>query len=153
MKTSDQGLKLLHGREGKRNAAYLDSVGVWTIGYGHTGPDVHPGLAWTDEQVEAAFAKDLERFEDAVNDAVLVDIPQHAFDALVSFAYNVGVTAFKTSTLVRVLNAGDAEGASAQFDRWHIPPEITSRRNAEREQFRGTRFVARLSDYADSPIA
>ena len=146
MKTSEQGLKLLHGREGKRNAAYLDSVGVWTIGYGHTGPDVHPGLVWTDEQVEAAFAKDLERFEEAVNAAVKVDIPQHAFDALVSFAYNVGVGAFRFSTLVRVLNTGDSAGAAKQFDRWHIPAEITSRRNGEREQFRGTAFEARIHE-------
>jgi len=146
MKTSEQGLKLLHGREGKRNKAYLDSVGVWTIGYGHTGPDVHAGLVWTDEQVEAAFAKDLERFERAVNEAVKVPIPQHAFDALVSFAYNVGVGAFKSSTLVRVLNAGDMAGAARQLDRWHIPAEITSRRNGEREQFKGTAFQARIHE-------
>jgi lysozyme len=145
MKISHQGLELLMAREGKRNAAYLDSVGVWTIGYGHTGPDVHAGLVWTDEQVEAAFAKDLERFEAAVNEAVKVPIPQHAFDALVSFAYNVGVGAFKSSTLVRVLNAGDTAGAAKQFDRWHIPAEITSRRNGEREQFKGTAFQARIA--------
>ena len=146
MKTSEHGLKLLHGREGKRNTAYLDSVGVWTIGYGHTGPDVHPGLVWTDEQVEAAFAKDLERFEKAVNEAVKVPLPQHAFDALVSFAYNVGPGAFKSSTLVRLLNAGDMAGAARQFDRWHIPAEITSRRNGEREQFKGTAFEARIHE-------
>jgi lysozyme len=147
MKTSEQGLKLLHGREGKRNTAYLDSVGVWTIGYGHTGPDVHPGLVWTDEQVEAAFAKDLERFERAVSESIrAMPIPQHAFDALVSFAYNVGVGAFKSSTLVRLLNAGDMAGAARQFDRWHIPAEITSRRNGEREQFKGTAFQARIHE-------
>jgi lysozyme len=147
MKTSEQGLKLLHGREGKRNTAYLDSVGVWTIGYGHTGPDVHPGLVWTDEQVEAAFAKDLERFERAVSESIrAMPIPQHAFDALVSFAYNVGVGAFKSSTLVRLLNAGDMAGAARQFDRWHIPAEITSRRNGEREQFKGTAFEARIHE-------
>jgi lysozyme len=147
MKTSEQGLKLLHGREGKRNTAYLDSVGVWTIGYGHTGPDVHPGLVWTDEQVEAAFAKDLERFERAVSESIrAMPIPQHAFDALVSFAYNVGVGAFKSSTLVRLLNAGDMAGAARQFDRWHIPAEITSRRNGEREQFKGTAFEPRIHE-------
>jgi lysozyme len=145
MKISHQGLELLMAREGKRNKAYVDSVGVLTIGYGHTGPDVHAGLVWTDEQVEAAFARDLERFEAAVNEAVKVPIPQHAFDALVSFAYNVGVGAFKSSTLVRVLNAGDTAGAAKQFDRWHIPAEITSRRNGEREQFKGTAFQARIA--------
>jgi lysozyme len=146
MKTSEQGLKLLHGREGRRNAVYRDSVGVLTVGFGHTGPDVREGDVWTDEQVEAAFAKDLERFERAVNEAVDVPLPQHAFDALVSFAYNVGVGAFKSSTLVRLLNAGDMSGASRQFDRWHIPAEITSRRNGEREQFKGTAFEARIHE-------
>jgi lysozyme len=104
------------------------------------------GDVWTDEQVEAAFAKDLERFERVVNEAVKVPIPQHAFDALVSFAYNVGPTAFKNSTLVRVLNAGDTAGAAKQFDRWHIPAEITSRRNGEREQFKGIAFQARIHE-------
>ncbi len=143
MKTSHQGLELLMGREGKRNAVYLDSVGVPTVGYGHTGPDVRMGDVWTDEQVEEAFAKDLERFENAVNAAVHVPIPQHAFDALVSFAYNVGVGAFSTSTLVRMINAGNTVEAANQFNRWHIPPEITSRRNGERDQFAGTHFEAR----------
>ncbi len=143
MQTSAQGITLLIEREGKRNDAYLDSVGVPTIGVGHTGPEVHIGLHWTDEQVEEALAKDLARFEDAVNFAVTVDIPQHAFDALVSFSYNVGEQALKTSTLVRRINAGDPEAAS-EFDRWHRPPEIASRRNGEREQYKGTAFEARI---------
>jgi lysozyme len=146
MKISHQGLELLMAREGKRNTAYVDSVGVLTIGYGHTGPDVHAGTVWTDAQIESAFARDLERFEQAVNDAVKVPIPQHAFDALVSFAYNVGVTAFSTSTLVRMINAGNTMEAANQFNRWHIPPEITSRRNGEREQFKGTAFEARIHE-------
>ena len=143
MKTSEQGLALLIEREGKRNDAYRDSVGVWTIGVGHTGPEVHAGLHWTDEQVEEALAKDVQRFEDAVEFCVTADIPQHAKDALVSFSFNVGEQALKTSTLVRRINAGDPE-ASNEFDRWHRPPEITARRNGEREQFRGTRFEARI---------
>jgi lysozyme len=146
MKTSKQGLDLLMAREGKRNAPYFDSVGVLTVGYGHTGADVVLGYDWTDDQIERAFAKDLERFEGAVNDAVKVPLPQHAFDALVSFAYNVGVGAFKSSTLVRVLNAGDMAGAAKQLDRWHIPAEITSRRNGEREQFAGRAFQARIHE-------
>lgn len=147
MKTSHQGLQLLHGREGRRNAVYRDSVGVPTVGFGHTGPDVRMGDVWTDEQVEAVFAKDLERFERAVNEAIqAMPIPQHAFDALVSFAYNVGVGAFSKSTLVRMINAGNMTEAARQFDRWHIPAEITSRRNGEREQFKGTAFEARIHE-------
>lgn len=133
-------------REGKRNQAYLDTADppVWTIGYGHTGPEVHEGLVWTDVQIEEAFAKDLQRFEDAVTDSVHVDLTQNQYDALVSFTYNVGIGAEAHSTLVRYINAGDMDGAAAQFDRWHIPPSITSRRNGEREQFKGTAFEPRI---------
>lgn len=143
MKISKQGLDLLIEREGKRNKAYLDSKGIPTIGVGHTGPEVHLGLEWTDEQVEEALGADIGRFEDAINEAVAVGLEQHQFDALVSWAFNVGGEAAKTSTLVKKINAGDMAAAALQFDRWHIPPEITSRRNAEREQFKGTAFVAR----------
>lgn len=147
MKMSHQGLELLMGREGKRNAVYRDSVGVPTVGYGHTGADVRMGDVWTDEQVEEAFARDLGVFEKAVNDAVKVPIPQNAFDALVSFAYNVGVGAMTNSTLVRLLNLGKSiEEVAPQFDRWHIPQEITSRRNGEREQFKGTAFQPRIHE-------
>lgn len=145
MKVSEAGLALLTEREGKRNRAYKDSVGVWTIGVGHTGPEVYDGLYWTDEQVQDALRKDVERFERAVLEAVKVEIDQYQLDALVSFAFNVGETAFKKSTLVRKLNAGDVEGAAREFDRWHIPPEITSRRNGEREQFKGAALQARIA--------
>ena len=142
--TSDQGRELILEREGKRNDAYLDSVGVWTIGVGHTGPEVHAGLHWTDEQVDDALRADLDRFEDAVNNGVHVIIEQHQFDALVSFAFNVGVGAFTSSTLLKKINAKEFDEAEAQFDRWHIPPEITSRRNGEKHQFIGDRFEARI---------
>lgn len=145
MKTSDAGLHLIIEREGNKTHAYLDSVGVWTIGVGHTGPEVHSGLVWTDAQVMDALRKDIERFEKAVNDAVTIELDQYQFDALVSFAFNVGDGAFKASTLVQKLNAGDLDGAAAQFDRWHIPAEITSRRNGEREQFRGAALLARVA--------
>jgi len=141
MKTSQQGLDLLIAREGKRNDAYLDSVGVWTIGVGHTGPEVHAGLHWTDDQVADALRADLDRFEAAVNTATAA-LTQHQFDALVSFAFNVGVGAFTSSTLLKNINAKLFDEAETQFDRWHIPPEITRRRNGEREQFKGTHYVA-----------
>jgi lysozyme len=144
MKTSQQGLDLLIAREGKRNDAYLDTVGVWTIGVGHTGPEVHDGLHWPDEQVADALRADLDRFEAAVNTATAA-LTQHQFDALVSFAFNVGVNAFTSSTMLKQINRGQFEMAALQFDRWHIPPEITRRRSAEREQFAGRHFVAQYS--------
>jgi len=144
MDISPQGLDLLIQREGKRNDAYQDSVGVWTIGVGHTGPEVHEGLHWTDVQIEEALTKDLQRFEDSVNSHVKVPLEQYAFDALVSFSFNVGTGAFEQSTLLRRLNQTDYAGAADAFDMWHIPPEITSRRNGEREQFKGTAFEPRI---------
>ena len=144
MRISQQGLDLLIAREGKRNDAYLDSVGVWTVGVGHTGPEVHAGLHWTDEQVADALRADLDRFEAAVNTATAA-LTQHQFDALVSFAFNVGVVAFTWSTLLKKINAKLFDEAETQFDRWHIPPEITRRRNGEREQFAGRHFVAQYS--------
>ena len=145
MKTSRQGIDLLIAREGLRRDAYLDSVGVPTIGVGHTGPEVRLGLRWPVERCREVFARDLERFERAVCESVTVGLEQHQFDALVSFAFNVGEAAFRASTLVRKINLGQFELAALQFDRWRIPPEIASRRNAEREQFRGEAFEARIA--------
>lgn len=146
MKMSEQGIKLLHGREGCVLKPYRDSVGVWTDGWGNTHGVVPNGPPITQEKADADFRRHLEAFEAAVNNAIEVDIPQHAFDALVSFAYNVGVGAFSKSTLVRMINAGNMVEAARQFDRWHIPAEITSRRNGEREQFKGTAFQARIHE-------
>jgi lysozyme len=123
MNISDQGVKLILEREGKRNNAYLDSVGVPTIGVGHTGPEVHMGLSWTDEQVMEALKADLARFEAAVNSGVRIGLTQNQFDALVSFAFNVGVGAFTSSTMLRLINANLLQEAASQFDRWHIPAE------------------------------
>lgn len=144
MNTSDQGLQLIMEREGTRNAAYLDSKGIPTIGVGHTGPEVHLGLTWTDEQVMDALRRDMAWVEGSINSKVQAQLEQYEFDALASFIFNVGEGQFASSTLLRLLNAGDHEGAAAQFDNWHIPPEITSRRNAEKAQFKGEQFVARI---------
>lgn len=142
MKISDQGLDLLIRREGKRNDAYLDTADppVWTIGVGHTGPEVHAGLHWSDEQVAEALRNDLAWVEAAIAESVKVDIPQYSHDALASFTFNVGAAGEEHSTVVRRINAGDMDGAAAAFDMWHIPPSIISRRNGEREQFKGAAF-------------
>ena len=137
MKTSQEGLDKLIAREGKRNKAYKDTKGIWTIGVGHTGPDVSPTSVWTDEKVQTTFAKDILWAEDAVNNAVKVHLAQNQFDALVSFVFNVGATDFKNRTLLRVLNLGNYTEAAKQMDRWVIPPEITSRRMSEKAQFLG----------------
>jgi lysozyme len=147
MKTSKQGLELLADREAFRNEAYLDSKGIPTIGVGHTGPEVHLGLVWTDEQVQEALQKDVKLCEDTINLYCVQALAQHQFDALVSFAFNVGVNAFRRSTMLRKLNQGDYEGAANEFNRWIIPTEVTSRRKGEKHQFRGTKFVARAKSW------
>jgi lysozyme len=144
LKISDQGLRLIVEREGSRNEAYRDSVGVWTIGVGHTGPEVVEGLVWSEDQIMEALGDDLATVELVINLNVHVLLEQHQFDALVSFTFNVGAEAFRTSTLLRKINLKEFDEAEDQFDRWHIPPEITSRRNGEKHQFIGDRFEARI---------
>lgn len=150
MKTSDQGIDLIIQREDKRNHAYLDSRGIPTIGVGHTGPEVQMGLVWSDAKIKEVFAKDLERFEHAVNVCVGVPLKQYQYDALVSFELNAGEHSLSNGNhggpagILRALNSGDFVGAAAAFDNWHVPPEVTSRRNGEREQFKGVRFEARI---------
>jgi lysozyme len=137
MKTSEDGKQKLMKREGVRQRAYLDTKGIPTIGVGHTGPEVYMGLVWTMQQVEDAFADDIQWAEDAVNRYVTVPLEQHQFDALVSFVFNIGETQFRRSTLLKTLNTGDYAEAAICFDMWHKPKEIIGRRDSEREQFRG----------------
>lgn len=137
MKMSDDGLHLLEMREGSRSTAYKDVKGIWTIGVGHTGPEVVEGLRWTQDQITNALRKDVGIAEDAINNNVKVELTQYQFDALCSFIFNVGVGAFKRSTLLKVLNRGDFHQACLEFDKWHIPPQITSRRDSEKNQFAG----------------
>lgn len=135
MNTSEQGITALEKREGKKNKAYKDTRGVWTIGVGHTGPNVYEGLAWTDQQIDDALKADLKTAEDCVNKYVKVPLKQHQFDALVSFIFNVGVMNFRKSTMLKDLNAGNCVAAANDFDMWHIPPEVIGRRNSEKAQF------------------
>ena len=148
MRMSPAGRKVLADREGRRLKAYRDSVGVWTIGIGHTSaagpPRVTPGLTITEAECEAIFARDIVRYEDAVNRAVKAPLAQHEFDALVSLCYNIGTAGLARSTVVRRLNAGDRIGAADAFLMWNKPAEILGRRRGERAQFLGQGYAARL---------
>lgn len=134
MQFSPNGMGLLKIREGVRYKAYKDTKGIWTIGVGHTGPEVKEGLVWTDNQVNQAFMHDIQWAVDSINGVNAV-LNQNQFDALVSFVFNIGATAFATSTMKRLLDKGKYAEAAAQFDRWVIPKEITSRRMSEKAQF------------------
>lgn len=109
----------------------------WTIGWGTTGADVKPGVIWTQQQCDARLASDLSAFAAKVAGVIgAASTTQHQFDAMVSFAYNVGVTNLANSTLLRLHKAGDFAGAQAQFARWNkaagrILPGLVKRRAAE----------------------
>lgn len=144
MKTSPKGIALIKSAEGLRLKAYPDpgTGGLpWTIGYGST-LGVTRTMVITAEQAEQMLAVDLARFERAVERLVEVPINQGQFDALVSFAYNVGEGNFAKSTLLRKLNAGDNQGAAEQFGRWvnaagKVLQGLVKRRAAERALFLG----------------
>lgn len=125
MRTSKTGHTLIKSFEGchkrlpdGRIEAYLCPAGVWTIGWGTT-KGIRPGMIITSAQADALFLEDLKKYEDAVNRLVKVDLTQNQFDALVSFVYNLGETAFAKSTLLKRLNAGQYAGVPEQFVRWN----------------------------------
>lgn len=141
MKISQAGLDLIKRFEGCKLEAYQDAVGIWTIGYGHTGPNVHEGLRITQAQADAILAQDVGRFASGVAVNVRVTLTQSEFDALVSFAFNVGLGAFRGSTLLKLLNDNaDRKVVAAQFPRWNkaggkVLEGLTKRRNAEKALF------------------
>ena len=139
MQTSQRGIDLIKRFEGLRLRAYDDGVGIPTIGYGHTA-GVKPGMTITADQAVQFLREDLHSAERGIDRLVSVHLCQHQFDALASLVFNIGGTAFRDSTLLRKLNAGDYTGAAAQFERWvhgggKILPGLVKRRAAERAMF------------------
>lgn len=122
MKTSINARRIKEYFEGREYKAYPDPGSKdgkpWTIGVGHTGPEVVEGLVWDDAQIDAGFENDSAKYEAAVDNLVTATLNQHQFDALVCLVFNIGIQAFKDSTLLRKLNAGDYSGAAAEFLRW-----------------------------------
>jgi lysozyme len=112
------GLALLKRHEGLRLAAYRDPVGILTIGYGHTGTDVHEGQTITEERAEDLLRQDVGTAERAVARLVTVPLNDNQRDALASFVFNVGVRAFERSTLLQKLNQGNYSGAADELLRW-----------------------------------
>jgi lysozyme len=137
---SDNGLALTKSFEGLRLTAYQDCGGVWTIGYGHTGTDVHAGLTITEAEAEALLRADVAEAVTCVNRAVNVPITQNQFDALVDFCFNCGRGSLLQSTLLRKVNIGDFAGAAEQFALWDhaggkVVEGLVKRRTAEAELF------------------
>ena len=131
--------------EGLYLKAYLCPARVWTIGYGHTGlmhndGTVYPGRNITESEAEALLRYDLEKFSGRVAKLVKVPLEQHQFDALVSFAFNVGEGALGRSTLLKKLNGYNYSGAAEEFIKWNkgggkVLAGLARRRKAERHLF------------------
>ena len=141
MQTSDAGRAMIEGFEGLRLEAYQDVVGVWTIGYGHTAPDIGPGVVWTQEQCDQALSDRLaNEFEPAV--ASVGDAAQGQFDAMVCLAYNIGAGAFRRSHVATYHQEHDFSNAADAFLMWtkaggrELPP-LRRRREAERQVYLG----------------
>ena len=168
-RTNQAGIELLKASEGLELEAYPDPASAlgqacssrnlmmhgyrkvqgwemlrgdpWTIGFGHTGPEVKAGMKLADEAAAVALKMvDLERFEVFVEANAGVPLTDNQFAALVSFAYNCGVTNLKNSTLLKKLRLKDYFGASEEFFKWNKAqgkelPGLTKRREAERKLF------------------
>ena len=139
MKTSEVGVELIKEFEGCKQVAYQDSVGVWTIGYGHT-KDVYEGQLAIKKTIERWLQEDLEEFESYVSKLVKVELNQNQFDALVAWTYNLGPTNLKESTMLRKLNYGDYESVPDEMRRWNkaggeVLNGLVRRRDAEANLF------------------
>ena len=140
MKPSEACIEFIKGFEGFKANAYLCPAGVWTIGYGTT-EYVDSGDTVTEEEACDLLRKDVQEAADAVDDLVDVELSQPQYDALCSFIYNVGRSAFANSTMLKMLNRGQsAKSIGPQFERWvkangQVIPGLTRRRAAEREMF------------------
>lgn len=158
-----EALELIKKSEGLRLYAYLDAVGVWTIGYGHTSaagaPKVYKGMRITAQEAEDILLADLERvYIPAVTKNVSVPLNPNQLGALVSFVYNLGEANFKKSTLLKKLNKADYKGAAAEFPKWNkaggkVLKGLVTRRAAEKALFEKPYTVSTepvIKDYVET---
>ena len=140
MEYSKQGLALTESFESCRLTAYQDVRGIWTCGWGSTGPDIVEGTIWTQEQADSRLVMDMQLAVSAVNRLVTIGLSQGAFDAIVDFCYNCGIEAFEGSTMLKLINAGNLEAAGEEFQLWdHASGKVVAgllrRRIAEEQEF------------------
>ena len=138
------GVSNIQTYEGVRTTAYQDPVGIWTICYGHTGPEVKRGLRLSRTQCDTILMDDIRKHRNGLQRCLERPLNQNQSDAVVSFAFNVGVTNTCKSTLVRKINAGDMDGAAREFPKWRYVstprgpvalPGLIKRREAEQVLF------------------
>lgn len=149
MQISQAGIDLIKKHEGLRLRSYLCPAGVWTIGYGTTGPQIKQNMVITKAEAEAFLKEDLVKFTTGVLNACAPSVPtQNQLDAFVSFAYNVGLANFATSTPLKQFKAGNLEAAANGFTLWVkakdpatgkkvVLPGLVKRRTEEKALFMG----------------
>ena len=140
MNISKKGIALLKQLEGCKLKAYKCPRGVWTIGYGHTGPDITAGKTITQKQADETLEHDLKKFCKGICSLIKVEVTQNQFDAIVCLTFNIGIGAFGGSTLLRLLNEEKFFEAAQQFDRWvYVGKEksdgLIRRRKIEKDLF------------------
>jgi lysozyme len=118
MQFNQKGLDLIKQFEGCKLAAYQDLKGIWTIGYGQTGPDIVEGLVWDQRQCDIALDDHCVKLGAAIENLIEPYVTNNEFSAMVCLAYNIGIGAFGGSTLLRLFNAHNTKGASDQFLVW-----------------------------------
>jgi lysozyme len=146
MRLNQRGIDLIKSFEGCRLKAYPDPAtgsDPWTIGWGHTGPEVHPGLTWTQKQADDCLTNDLEHFSQGVKALINIDLTDNEFSAIVSLAYNIGIGNLKHSTLLKLVNAGAMSQAAKEFYKWDmangkVMAGLVRRRISERALFNST---------------
>jgi lysozyme len=148
MRSSNAVIDLIKQFESFQAAPYLCPAGVPTIGYGHTAGVTMASRPITESKAVELLSADLVRYERAVSEAVTIPLAQHEFDALVSLTFNIGVSAFRTSTLLRYLNDDNRTAAALEFAAWNkgrrggqlvVLPGLIARRKVERRLFEGGR--------------
>lgn len=118
MNISKNGINLIKEFEGLKLEAYKCPAGIWTIGFGHTGKDVFKGLKITLQEAHNFLYDDLKIHCQYIEKLIKVPINQNQIDSLVSFEYNIGYSAFKNSTLLKLLNEKNYTKAANEFDKW-----------------------------------
>lgn len=140
---SEKGLDIIRHFEGCSLVAYLCPAGVWTIGWGRT-KGVKQGDVITQKQADLNLIIDVQEYEAAVIELVIVYLTQYQFDALTSFVYNIGRGNFERSTMLKLLNSGKIGEAAKHFIKWNKAnvnnkyvalPGLTRRRLAETSLF------------------
>jgi lysozyme len=137
---SDTGLALTKNFESCVLTAYADQGGVWTIGYGHTGPGVHAGMTITQAQADIFLESDVSGAVTCINKLATAKINQNQFDALVDFVFNLGCASLSISQLLREVNSGNFSDAATQFLRWDHVKGVVVQGLLRRRQAEATLF-------------